>query len=258
MSARIHIFDDLQPYVCTAPGCEEEVKTFKDRIAWARHEAGHRTTEEAPRICPFCPKSREAGPENSYYRHVGHHLREIALAVLPQGNETEDEDGSDSSRSDSDQCSNGGPEKASVISVDQPIEDTSALARSGTDPEKMENRTTTDPPENDKPQFQACRYKTGKTLAADEYSVVKECLHLDTGRYYSAKVISKRMMQGREHLVSLPVSVPFYSISSLPVHIQEPYHPLVNIPIHRGDCFALGASRPHSPGPRIAFLERSG
>jgi len=52
-----------------------------------------------------------------------------------------------------------------------------------------------------KPQIQPCRYKTGKTLGAGSYSVVKECVHIDTGRYYAAKVINKRMMQGREHMV---------------------------------------------------------
>ncbi|KAL8645796.1 MAG: hypothetical protein Q9210_006512, partial [Variospora velana] len=52
-----------------------------------------------------------------------------------------------------------------------------------------------------KPQVQPCRYKTGKTLGAGSYSVVKECVHIDTGRYYAAKVINKRMMAGREHMV---------------------------------------------------------
>jgi hypothetical protein len=31
--------------------------------------------------------------------------------------------------------------------------------------------------------------------------VVKECVHIETGRYYAAKVINKRLMQGREHMV---------------------------------------------------------
>lgn len=52
-----------------------------------------------------------------------------------------------------------------------------------------------------KAAVQACRYKTGKTLGAGSYSVVKECVHIDTGRYYAAKVINKRLMAGREHMV---------------------------------------------------------
>ena len=56
-------------------------------------------------------------------------------------------------------------------------------------------------PADARPQVQPCRYKTGKTLGAGSYSVVKECVHIDTGRYYAAKVINKRMMAGREHMV---------------------------------------------------------
>ena len=54
----------------------------------------------------------------------------------------------------------------------------------------------------EKPAIQPCRYKVGKTLGAGSYSVVKECVHIDTGRYYAAKVINKRLMAGREHMVS--------------------------------------------------------
>lgn len=59
------------------------------------------------------------------------------------------------------------------------------------------------PTASQKPQIQPCRYKTGKTLGAGSYSVVKECVHIDTGRYYAAKVIHKRTMAGREHMVRL-------------------------------------------------------
>jgi calcium/calmodulin-dependent protein kinase I len=66
---------------------------------------------------------------------------------------------------------------------------------------------------------QPCRYKTGKTLGAGSYSVVKECVHIDTGRYYAAKVINKRLMAGREHMVSsLPTAIlspNCYSLSQL-------------------------------------------
>lgn len=54
---------------------------------------------------------------------------------------------------------------------------------------------------------QPCRYKTGKTLGTGSYSVVKECVHIDTGRYYAAKVINKRLMSGREHMVRNEIAV---------------------------------------------------
>ncbi len=57
------------------------------------------------------------------------------------------------------------------------------------------------PGDKGQPQIQPCRYKVGKTLGAGSYSVVKECVHIDTGRYYAAKVINKRLMAGREHMV---------------------------------------------------------
>jgi len=53
-----------------------------------------------------------------------------------------------------------------------------------------------------KPQVQPCRYKTGKQLGTGSYSTVRECVHIETGRYYAAKVINKRLMAGREHMVS--------------------------------------------------------
>ncbi|CAJ2509589.1 Uu.00g146150.m01.CDS01 [Anthostomella pinea] len=57
------------------------------------------------------------------------------------------------------------------------------------------------------PQVQPCRYKVGKTLGAGSYSVVKECVHIDTGRYYASKVINKRLMAGREHMVRNEIAV---------------------------------------------------
>ncbi|PKS11208.1 hypothetical protein jhhlp_002969 [Lomentospora prolificans] len=57
------------------------------------------------------------------------------------------------------------------------------------------------------PQVQPCRYKVGKTLGAGSYSVVKECVHIETGRYYAAKVINKRLMAGREHMVRNEIAV---------------------------------------------------
>lgn len=72
--------------------------------------------------------------------------------------------------------------------------------------------------ESPNPQIQPCRYKVGKTLGAGSYSVVKECVHIDTGRYYAAKVINKRLMAGREHMVRQKLSPLLlnYNITTLP------------------------------------------
>ncbi|QSS63519.1 calcium/calmodulin-dependent protein kinase [Histoplasma capsulatum] len=67
---------------------------------------------------------------------------------------------------------------------------------------------TTQPPSTQRPQIQPCRYKTGKTLGAGSYSVVKECVHIDTGRYYAAKVrneiaVLKRVSMGHQNILTL-------------------------------------------------------
>ncbi|KAI6251524.1 Calcium/calmodulin-dependent protein kinase cmkB [Erysiphe necator] len=58
-----------------------------------------------------------------------------------------------------------------------------------------------------KPKIQACQYKTGKTLGSGSYSIVKECVHIKTGRFYAAKVINKRLMTGREHMVRNEIAI---------------------------------------------------
>ncbi|WFD33893.1 calcium/calmodulin-dependent protein kinase [Malassezia cuniculi] len=52
-----------------------------------------------------------------------------------------------------------------------------------------------------KPQTVPCAYKTGRTLGQGTYAIVKEAVHIETGKYYACKVISKRLMAGREHMV---------------------------------------------------------
>ncbi|KAL4908066.1 hypothetical protein BDW74DRAFT_115436 [Aspergillus multicolor] len=65
----------------------------------------------------------------------------------------------------------------------------------------------TQPQPGQKPKVQPCRYKTGKTLGAGTYSVVKECVHIDTGNYYAAKVINKRLMVGKENMVRNEIAI---------------------------------------------------
>ena len=46
------------------------------------------------------------------------------------------------------------------------------------------------------------QYRTGKTLGSGTYAIVKEAIHIKTGKYYACKVINKKLMEGREHMVS--------------------------------------------------------
>lgn len=65
-----------------------------------------------------------------------------------------------------------------------------------------------------------CKYKVGRILGQGTYAVVKgpppsmknsaneiEAVHIDTGKFYAAKVISKRLMAGREHMVRNEITV---------------------------------------------------
>ena len=52
----MHFFADLQPYICTFAGCEDELTQFPDRAAWAEHEfSQHRITRSWS--CPECPQA---------------------------------------------------------------------------------------------------------------------------------------------------------------------------------------------------------
>ena len=52
----MHIFADLQPYICTFADCEDELAQFPNRAAWAEHEfSQHRITQSWS--CPKCPQA---------------------------------------------------------------------------------------------------------------------------------------------------------------------------------------------------------
>jgi serine/threonine protein kinase len=52
-----------------------------------------------------------------------------------------------------------------------------------------------------------CQYRTGKTLGSGTYAIVKEAVHIKTGTYYACKVINKKLMEGREHMVRNEIAV---------------------------------------------------
>ncbi|KAF7972729.1 hypothetical protein HWV62_41555 [Athelia sp. TMB] len=52
-----------------------------------------------------------------------------------------------------------------------------------------------------------CQYRTGKTLGSGTYAIVKEAIHIKTGKYYACKVINKKLMEGREHMVRNEIAV---------------------------------------------------
>jgi serine/threonine protein kinase len=52
-----------------------------------------------------------------------------------------------------------------------------------------------------------CQYRTGKTLGSGTYAIVKEAVHVHTGKYYACKVINKKLMEGREYMVRNEIAV---------------------------------------------------
>jgi len=51
------------------------------------------------------------------------------------------------------------------------------------------------------------QYRTGKTLGSGTFAIVKEAVHIKTGKYYACKVISKKLMEGREFKVPNEIAV---------------------------------------------------
>ncbi|KAF9391787.1 hypothetical protein CPB97_005424 [Podila verticillata] len=52
-----------------------------------------------------------------------------------------------------------------------------------------------------------CKYKTGRTLGQGTYAVVKEAVHIETGKRYAVKVINKKLMEGKEHMIRNEIAV---------------------------------------------------
>ena len=89
---RKHIFNDLQPYVCTntGPHAKASIEGFSSRSAWIKHETTHVEKETQEIKCSFCPAKKAARPVNAHFKHLSRHLREVALAVLPQSHDSDD------------------------------------------------------------------------------------------------------------------------------------------------------------------------
>ncbi|KAG0366372.1 kinase-like domain-containing protein [Gamsiella multidivaricata] len=57
------------------------------------------------------------------------------------------------------------------------------------------------------PTIVPCKYKTGRILGEGTYAVVKEAVSIETGRKYAVKVISKKLMEGKEHMIRNEIAV---------------------------------------------------
>ncbi|KAI8379630.1 kinase-like domain-containing protein [Radiomyces spectabilis] len=52
-----------------------------------------------------------------------------------------------------------------------------------------------------------CKYKTGKVLGNGTYATVKEAMHIETSKFYACKIINKKLMEGREHMIRNEINI---------------------------------------------------
>ncbi|KAL9026470.1 MAG: hypothetical protein Q9196_004869 [Gyalolechia fulgens] len=86
-----HVFNDLQPYVCTVMECKTPTRLYTTKHEWLHHiKSTHRLHGHETRVCALC-----GDDQASLGRHVARHLQELALFVLPRNYADSDEDVSD-------------------------------------------------------------------------------------------------------------------------------------------------------------------
>lgn len=84
--SRIHIFADLQPYICTFEGCRSMLVTFPSRKMWSDHELmQHRIRQSWE--CPLCSNTFTAEIILTEHLQLTHEISEhhckLLMASLP-------------------------------------------------------------------------------------------------------------------------------------------------------------------------------
>ncbi|KAJ5189967.1 hypothetical protein N7472_008981 [Penicillium cf. griseofulvum] len=80
-----HIFRDLMPYVCVSPECSTPSKLYGSRRQWYQHISEAHSVPanmQSGLNCPLC--QLDIRPPLTFERHVGHHMEQLALFVLPR------------------------------------------------------------------------------------------------------------------------------------------------------------------------------
>ena len=103
-----HVFQDLQPYICTVADCSTPQTLFSTRHGWVQHlkeahphewtgdekQAAAAINESITSIfratCPLCKSNSKS--EKYFVRHLARHLQELALFVVPQDDADSDMD----------------------------------------------------------------------------------------------------------------------------------------------------------------------
>ncbi|KAJ5589278.1 hypothetical protein N7537_011956 [Penicillium hordei] len=80
-----HVFRDLMPYVCISAECSTPSKLYESRRQWYDHMLESHSTLanlQSGSNCPLCQVPLH--PPVTFDRHVGHHMEQLALFVLPR------------------------------------------------------------------------------------------------------------------------------------------------------------------------------
>ncbi|XRM42900.1 hypothetical protein ABZX51_006110 [Aspergillus tubingensis] len=127
-----HIFRDLSPYICIFSGCSTQNKLYESRRAWYRHiRQTHMASQDVrgSYTCPLCAEGLL--PMVSFEKHVGRHLEELSLFVLPRGSEDDEvlDDESEHGDSEHGESDNGGQETEDGAKLEE--DDDIALTMNG-------------------------------------------------------------------------------------------------------------------------------
>ena len=95
-----HVFQDLQPYICTVVACSTPHTLFSTEYEWVQHlkevhprewtgdeyrAAAAINEPNESNFCAICPLCKSIlVSEKDFVHHLARHLRELALFVLPQ------------------------------------------------------------------------------------------------------------------------------------------------------------------------------
>ena len=102
---KMHVFKDLQSYVCVWQSCQSSLKRVGKRADWEHHEITEHCMDENwlretfdGRKCPLCLKPLMVSIRG-FFVHLGKHLEAISLAALPYdtSSDTDNDSGNESS-----------------------------------------------------------------------------------------------------------------------------------------------------------------
>ncbi|KAF3015229.1 hypothetical protein E8E15_006607 [Penicillium rubens] len=86
-----HVFRDLMPYVCISTECSTPSKLYGSRRQWYDHMCQSHSMLahlQSGSSCPLCQVPLH--PPVTFDRHVGHHMEQLALFVLPRTTPSEE------------------------------------------------------------------------------------------------------------------------------------------------------------------------